>query len=252
MDWEKHLKSKNDDSKKAGFWNAKANKFLEMNSKIHGEREDGFIRRTLEFLNFLGEDGTVLDVGCGFGRNAQVLSSQAKKYVGIDVSDKMIELAKNRNMASNRSFYQVDWENTTLKEQFTLVFSSMCPAIDSQKALEKMNMLSKKFCMVHRFLEDMDPIHDVFGKDGRHRSHNNKKYVEALTVGLWEMGYEPQMIIDEGILQYEKSLDELAKAYVLNKSELEEEKGDWIFDQQTQIVKYKRKYKRALIFWSVQ
>ena len=40
--------------------------------------------------------GVVLDLGCGSGKYSLLLSQKAKKYIGLDLSEKQIELAKKK------------------------------------------------------------------------------------------------------------------------------------------------------------
>jgi SAM-dependent methyltransferase len=53
-------------------------------------------------ISALIEDGcSVIDIGCGIGSLALNLSSRCRKVVGIDVSSKMINYAKRRQMRGN-------------------------------------------------------------------------------------------------------------------------------------------------------
>ena len=47
----------------------------------------------------------VLDCGCGTGILTNILAKNAKKIVGIDISSKSIEVAKNNNSEQNIIFY---------------------------------------------------------------------------------------------------------------------------------------------------
>jgi len=46
------------------------------------------------FLKLLPEGGSVLDVGCGAGIKSRYLAEKGYKVIGIDFSEKMIEIAK--------------------------------------------------------------------------------------------------------------------------------------------------------------
>ncbi|RWB30083.1 MAG: class I SAM-dependent methyltransferase [Mesorhizobium sp.] len=50
----------------------------------------------LERQGFTGTDRTILDIGCGIGRFESALSDAAHRLVGIDVSSKMISVARRR------------------------------------------------------------------------------------------------------------------------------------------------------------
>lgn len=70
---------------------------------------------------------TVLDMGCGYGENCLAFSKMgAKRVVGIDISDKMLQVARTENMARNifynnksmSKLYEID-------EKFDVIFSSL-------------------------------------------------------------------------------------------------------------------------------
>lgn len=66
-------------------------------------KKDGPQADTLRFLKFLikeekykVEDRTILDLGCGTGRNANYLVDLGNKVIGIEISKEALNLAKNR------------------------------------------------------------------------------------------------------------------------------------------------------------
>lgn len=72
-----------------------------------------FFQRRVEFPNFKrlglqGEDLDILEVGCGSGYGAVLLSTlKPRSYVGIDLMPEMIELAKQRGLP-NTEFVVMD------------------------------------------------------------------------------------------------------------------------------------------------
>jgi ubiquinone/menaquinone biosynthesis C-methylase UbiE len=50
----------------------------------------------LETQGFTGSDRDILDIGCGIGRFESALSGAAHRIVGIDISSKMISIARQR------------------------------------------------------------------------------------------------------------------------------------------------------------
>jgi ubiquinone/menaquinone biosynthesis C-methylase UbiE len=50
----------------------------------------------LEQQGFLGRGKTILDIGCGIGRFERALHQKAKHIVGIDISSRMLEIARQR------------------------------------------------------------------------------------------------------------------------------------------------------------
>ena len=55
-----------------------------------------------------GENLDVLEIGCGTGKNTEFLQTIAKKLIGADFSDEMLEKAKQKITAQNVEFKQMD------------------------------------------------------------------------------------------------------------------------------------------------
>ncbi len=72
-------------------------------------------------------DKKVLDLGCGYGENCREFSkSGASKVVGIDISEKMLSLAKKENILKNVSFIKMSMSDlSSLDGKFNVVFSSL-------------------------------------------------------------------------------------------------------------------------------
>jgi SAM-dependent methyltransferase len=75
-----------------------------------------------KFISFLKPGATVLDVGCGPGQKSKYLADKGLKVVGIDFSEKMIELAKQT--VPNVDFYVADIKNlSSIKQNFSGIFA---------------------------------------------------------------------------------------------------------------------------------
>ncbi|HIT64650.1 MAG TPA: class I SAM-dependent methyltransferase [Candidatus Ventrimonas merdavium] len=70
---------------------------------------------------------TVLDLGCGFGEHCiHYIEQGAKKVVGIDISEKMLAIAKAENSHPNISYLHMPMEDLAgLDMQFDVVISSL-------------------------------------------------------------------------------------------------------------------------------
>lgn len=69
--------------------------------------------------DFIGK--TVLDLGCGYGENCREFSRLgAEKVVGIDISEKMLEVATKENTCENVTFQQMSMSYRLLKENLML------------------------------------------------------------------------------------------------------------------------------------
>lgn len=55
----------------------------------------------------------ILDIGCGIGRWAEALSDRAAAYVGIDISPRLIEIARERIRSANTVFLVGSAADTT-------------------------------------------------------------------------------------------------------------------------------------------
>ena len=90
-------------------------------SKDHQE-DTWWVEGTNKFVSLLKSGNLVLDVGCGAGVKSEYLINKGLKVVGIDFSEKMIEIAKQR-MPDNK-FLAVDiLEPIKIKEQFDGIFA---------------------------------------------------------------------------------------------------------------------------------
>lgn len=68
----------------------------------------------------IGPDSKVLDVACGIGRWADALPEHIREYCGIDFSEELIGIAKERNQKDNFEFYQgaaIELEEVLKKNQ---------------------------------------------------------------------------------------------------------------------------------------
>lgn len=70
---------------------------------------------------------TVLDLGCGFGENCiDFINKGAVRVVGIDISEKMLTIAKAENAFENIEYIRLDINDIdTIDEKFDIVYSSL-------------------------------------------------------------------------------------------------------------------------------
>ena len=93
-----------------------------------------------EFINLLNLDAykTVLEIGCGTGRIAKKIIKQCKKYVGIDISSKTVDVARNHfKDFNNASFINEDFLKYKDTEKYDVIFSTLTfmHIKDKEKAL---------------------------------------------------------------------------------------------------------------------
>ncbi len=91
------------------------------------EEIDLFFAHCKEVRVELPKRGTALDFGCGVGRLSRALATRFDSVIGVDISPRMIELAKEHNPGSRFQF--VINQSTDLKfvpnESVDLVYSSI-------------------------------------------------------------------------------------------------------------------------------
>ena len=99
-------------------------------------------------LRHLPPGCAVLDLCCGTGQLAAVLTDKGFATTGVDGSEGMIEIA--RRNAPDVAFFTQDARNISLNRQFLAVFSTF----DSLNHVMSLDDLERVFCNVHAVLEE--------------------------------------------------------------------------------------------------
>ena len=84
----------------------------EANSMLSLQREKTYVNAYQKVIKRIEIDDcdVVLDVGCGTGKLALAVGSLPKKYVGIDLAQKTIDIAKKKGLR-NHQFFKADMMN---------------------------------------------------------------------------------------------------------------------------------------------
>ena len=97
-------------------------------------KNDGPQKDTLRFLKFLKkeqkfkvEDKTVLDLGCGTGRNSNYLADLENKVIGIEISKTALSLAKTRALEMGVA---VDYRLGDMGEKYEIEDNSVDIVLD--------------------------------------------------------------------------------------------------------------------------
>lgn len=235
------------------FWNQKSEIFFKM-LKGKMENESKIILEILNKKNLIDDKLTVLDLGCGFGRHIKFFQTIAKECVGLDISEKMLEIAREYvEPKESTNFYCVDWSNSHFylenRNKFSLVFSSMSEALSSEEDLKKFIDCSSNYCMIERFLREDNPLSEFLPDIDNDRPNDDWEYSRDLINLLWNLGYYPESIVysfekefsltDEDI-EYRK----LKEANVLTNEIEEAIKNNGGY-------KYTKHIVKILIFWNV-
>jgi SAM-dependent methyltransferase len=170
------------------------------------------VEKTLGFLRsrgVLSECESIADVGCGPGLFMQEFAKTAERVCGIDCSQRFLDYAKasfeSRNISNitclNRDFKKLDVMESGLASSFDLVFASMAPFISGMGCLEKLMLMSRKWCLCAMVAKKADSLvdkvsRDVFGDERKDPDAGMGFY--ALFNLLWLEGYSPEVCyIDE-------------------------------------------------------
>ena len=74
--------------------------------------------------NTEGKD--ILDIGCGSGELSSILAKTADSVFGIDISQKMLNTAREKNISNNIRYQELSMENIgSLSEKFDIAVSSL-------------------------------------------------------------------------------------------------------------------------------
>jgi len=93
-------------------------KAYESSAVNYAEKVEGLhpYREANRFLSMIPENGKILDIGCGSGRDAKVFSESGYRVTGVDFSSKMIEVAKEK--APQANFYVMDMRSLNFDSIF--------------------------------------------------------------------------------------------------------------------------------------
>ena len=98
------------------------------------------------FIDNVGKNDAVLDIGCGNGFVAYDIAQKAKSVLGIDISSKNIDFAKKHYQKSNLKFIVADATKFHPKNNFNvIILSNVLEHIEKRvKFLKKIKKLAPK------------------------------------------------------------------------------------------------------------
>lgn len=175
---------------------------------------DNFLKRMEEMFP---PDQTMrtLDVGCGSGVYSMALAHRVKQAVGVDISPRMIEFAKERAerlSLSNTEFRCMDWASADIdsfryRGAFDIVFAHMTPAVCDYPTLDKLNACSKGLCMLEKPTRRRDRIQDeAFRRVGIGRAdRKNDSDLIRIFAYLWYQGYCPSIFYQDEVWDHQRS-----------------------------------------------
>ncbi len=216
-DWKMREKNK---QASLDMWNSMAPHFGEFTLPTSADNE---FMSLLEREKMVSKDSEVLDVGCGAGRFALALAGQCRHVTGMDLSPKMIALAKEKADAyqvENADFFVNDWHTFDLKaagfvQKFDLVFAHMSPAIQSADTFMKLSEASKGWCAMVKPVRRQDPISDHIREllDIEEKQGSDDDFLYALSI-LWCQGYLPHLAYERKQWNPIKTMEESYSLYI--------------------------------------
>ncbi|MBI4193080.1 MAG: class I SAM-dependent methyltransferase [Candidatus Colwellbacteria bacterium] len=108
------------------------------------QNDDWWIRGTDTFISLLPKGGLILDVGCGGGTKSRYFIERGLRVVGIDFSEKMIEIAKRE--VPTGTFLALDMSDVDrLENVFDAIYASaVFVHIPRSEASTKVKKLAEK------------------------------------------------------------------------------------------------------------
>jgi len=139
-----YIRTKMNNSEK--FWDKSAYKFDQQGKKD----EQAYIKIIERTKKYLKTSDTVLDFGCGTGLISNEIAGNVKLIHAIDISSKMIEIAKNK--ADNRKIQNINYTHSTIFDEryksgsfdVILAFYILHLLKDNQKTIQRIKDLLKQ------------------------------------------------------------------------------------------------------------
>lgn len=165
------------------------------------------------------ENKAVLDLGCGCGTNCvEFINNGASKVVGVDISEKMLSVAKKDACHENIKYLNMSMTDITeLNEKFDLVYSSL--AFHYIKDFEKLckdiySLLNKDGYIL--FSQEHPLITSTVDGNGHYNKDENGRKVSYTFSNYNESGERKVHWYVDGVTKYHRTfadtINALAKA----------------------------------------
>jgi SAM-dependent methyltransferase len=201
------------------LWDSMAKDYSPEAVSFEDDPSLGILKRNGMF----GPGSRVLDVGCGSGSYAFALAPRCAEVVGIDISPRMIGLAREHAQAAkvgNASFECAEWREAGLEGvgyagAFDLVIAHMTPAVQDSGSFEKLSAASRAWCAWAKPIRRIDPVSDrarsIVGMGAGPGGDDG--IVNAFAV-LYLRGLEPRIEYWPESWTHRKTVDEARDLYV--------------------------------------
>ncbi len=136
---------------------------------------------------------SVLDIGCGCGKQCLTLSEKCKKVIGIDLQQFMIDDAIAKRSAENITYICNDFMNVDFNEEFDIIISQnvMFHVEDKTEFLKKIYSLLKRggqfvFTDLTRHMCSSTPENLAFPVNATYYSYKLNELGFSNVLFLWE------------------------------------------------------------------
>jgi 2-polyprenyl-3-methyl-5-hydroxy-6-metoxy-1,4-benzoquinol methylase len=137
------------------------------------------LRQTLSNIDFT----SCLEVGCGTGKNTEWLAAKAKEVLAIDLSEEMLNKARNKTYKGNVSFLQFDMNETWdfTNRQFDMVVFSL--VLEHIKDIDNIfNKVSEKIKPGgYLYLGELHPFKQYTGSKAKFETDKGTQLVTCFT-----------------------------------------------------------------------
>ena len=197
------------------FYNKVAKKFGGYKSEaIHesnfsnGNPEEIFLE---QLIKYSGRDMIALDIGCADGRFTLKVSPNFKQIIAIDVSEQMLDAAKQlqaEQKISNVIFQKIDAAETPFKnEYFDVVYSRRGPT--PYREIHRILKKSGCFAEISIGEKDAKELKEVFGR-GQNFGDWDKSVLASKKTELETLGLKPIFVKEFFYSEYYSGIDSLS------------------------------------------
>jgi len=184
-------------------WNKMAKDFAQRTATQKSRENRDKTIGLLADKGILTPETRVLDIGAGPGAWALAMARHCAHVTALEPARGMTDIITDRMKAEGvdnitidqRTWQEVDLEQSNYKNAFHLVFASMTPGIDGPGALEKMMGASREFCYMSGFSgpgmhQQFAPLWKKFFDAPMPQRSNDIIYPFNL---LYAMGFRPDL-----------------------------------------------------------
>lgn len=190
------------------------------------------------------KDKTVLDLGCGYGHNClEFVNKGAKSVVGIDISEKMLDIARKENSHEKITYLNMSMTDIdTLDEKFDVIYSSLAFHYieDFKEFCEKMYAQLNEGGVLLFSQEHPISTATVDGKGHYNRDENGKRVSYTMS-NYNQMGKRHIKWLIDDVIKYHRTfgsiITSLAQAGFVIDTVCEPLPEDWAIEKYPDIVK---------------